>query len=176
MLLAVPLRWLCAWSLAAVIHEAFHCLALWICGKRVDYICIDWKGAQIHTEDLSPWEVTVCTLAGPVGSLLLLLSVRAFPKFTVCILLQSAFNLLPISSFDGGRAMRGIRSCVLSQSWVEKICNCVERVLFVALILGSFVLIFSLKLGLLPIFVPLVIATKRKIIKIPCKCRFHKVQ
>ena len=76
MFLTIPLRWLIAWLLAAAFHEAFHCLALWVCGRRVEAIFVDWNGAKIYTEDLTTWETVLCALAGPVGSLLLLLPGR----------------------------------------------------------------------------------------------------
>ena len=176
MFLSMPFRWLIAWLLAAAFHEAFHCLALWICGRRVEAIFVDWNGAKIQTEDLAPWETAFCALSGPAGSLLLLLPGRIFPEFALCVLAQSVFNLLPISSLDGGRALLGTLECFLPQEHAEKICMLAETILWVLLVLAGAWMAFGWKLGVFPLLIIAAVAGKRKSRKIPCKWRFLKVQ
>lgn len=176
MFLSMPLRWLIAWLLAAAFHEAFHCLALWVCGRRVESIFVDWNGAKIQTTDLPSWETALCALAGPAGSLLLLLPGRIFPEFALCVLAQSAFNLLPLSSLDGGRALFGLLGCFLSQENAEKICEITENILSALFIFAGAWMVFRWKLGVFPLLIIAAVAGKRKKRKIPCKWRILKVQ
>lgn len=176
MFLSIPLRWLIAWLLAAAFHEGFHCLALWICGRRVESIFVDWNGAKIYTEDLATWETVLCALAGPAGSLMLLLPGRIFPEFALCILLQSTFNLLPISSLDGGRALLGALECFLPQEHAEMIFRLAETILCMLLALAGVWMAFRWKVGVFLLLVVAAVTGKRKKRKIPCKWRILKVQ
>ena len=111
MVLTLPLRLLAAAVLAAAVHESFHILALMFCGNGVRNVRIGFGGAVIETEPLSPFRELVCAAAGPLGSFLCLLLVRAFPLVALCGLFQGTYNLLPIYPLDGGRIVRCI--CIL---------------------------------------------------------------
>lgn len=63
---------------------------------------------QIHTGDMSPAEAVICALSGPLGGLLLTLTIGYLPRLALCALVQSIFNLLPFYPLDGGRALRAM--------------------------------------------------------------------
>lgn len=105
LLLVVPLNWLLAGAVAAAFHEACHALAVLACGGRVLALKLTWAGARMEVSPLGRWQRLICSLAGPAGSILLILLAPWMPRVALCGLGQGAFNLLPIYPLDGGRAM-----------------------------------------------------------------------
>ncbi len=71
----------------------------------MDSICIGPLGAKIESYGLSGTGELLCILAGPVGSLMLLLVLRVLPTLGLFGLIQGFFNLLPVYPLDGGRAV-----------------------------------------------------------------------
>ena len=120
LLLTLPLNWLLSALAAAAFHELCHGAAILLLGGRIWGIRISAGGAVMETEPLSSGKELVCALAGPAGSLLLVLTFRIFPRVAVCALVQGAFNLLPVFPLDGGRALR----CALARfcpKWANRI-------------------------------------------------------
>ena len=103
-LLMLPIHWIAAAVIAAGVHEACHLIALKLCGCRLAGFSIGSSGATIETEPLSPVAEMICSLAGPLGSLALLLVARWMPHIALCAAVQGIFNLLPVPALDGGRA------------------------------------------------------------------------
>lgn len=169
MLILIPLPWLLAWFFAAALHELFHCLAVYLSGRRVLGIQIGMDGARIRTGALTELETLLCAIAGPAGGLLLIFTASMFPKLAVCAFLQSAFNLLPIYPLDGGRALHSLAKLMFSEKAANKLCLAVE-VLFLAglLLFGVFGAVVW-NLGVLPIIFAGLLAVRVKKIKIPCK-------
>ncbi|MBQ8768996.1 MAG: M50 family metallopeptidase [Oscillospiraceae bacterium] len=106
MILILPLRWILAAVIAAAFHEVCHALAVYFCGGKVRRLSVGNRGAVMHADELPAVKALICILAGPAGSLLLLLLVRWIPRIALCALLQGFYNLLPIYPLDGGRAVR----------------------------------------------------------------------
>ena len=106
LLLTLPLNWLLSALAVAAFHELCHGAAILLLGGRIWGVRISAGGAVMETEPLSSGKELVCALAGPAGSLLLVLTFRIFPRVAVCALVQGAFNLLPVFPLDGGRALR----------------------------------------------------------------------
>lgn len=162
-LLLLPIGWVLAWFGAVAFHEAFHYLALRLSGSKIFSIQLCASGAVMNTEPLNRGREFICTLAGPVGGLLLLLLSRWFPRVAICGLFQSLYNLLPIFPLDGGRAMR----CVLG----ERICQIVEWCVLVFIVLFAIYAAIFLKLGMLPLLFAGILFFKSGKVKIPCKLR-----
>ena len=106
LLLTVPLPWLFSAFFAACFHELCHCIAVYALGSQVFALEIRFHGASMEIQPLSADKELICALAGPAGSLLLLLTVHRFPRLALCAAVQGTFNLLPFYPLDGGRALR----------------------------------------------------------------------
>ena len=106
--LLFPLRTLAGLLLAALIHELGHILALRLCGGRIWRIRLRIGGARIEAAPLSSGRELICILAGPAAGAMTVLAWERFPELAVAGLLQTLFNLLPLSNLDGGRAVRNI--------------------------------------------------------------------
>lgn len=105
LLLTVPLGLLASAALAAGLHELCHVLAVRLLGGRVERFSLTLGGAVLDVSGLSRGREALAALAGPVGSLLLLLYLRRFPVLALCGFVQGCFNLLPVYPLDGGRIL-----------------------------------------------------------------------
>lgn len=171
LLLMLPLPWLLSAVLAAVIHELSHMAAVLLLGGKIVAFRIGAGGAQIEA-GLSGWgRNCLAILAGPAGSLLLVVLCHWLPGVSVCGFLQGLYNLLPIRPLDGGRALEII---------LGRICpDRAEKILTVAQI-GVFSL-FLVTAVLRPAAVWLILAALFPISggvprNIPCKRRRFGVQ
>lgn len=104
--LLLPLRWIFCAVIAAAFHESCHALAVFLCGGKVRELSVGDRGAVMLADGMSAAKTLICVLAGPIGSLLLLLYIRWIPRIALCALVQTIYNLLPIYPLDGGRAIR----------------------------------------------------------------------
>lgn len=171
LLLILPLQWMVAACLAAVFHELCHIGAIYLTGGQVYRLHIGVGGARIQTDFSSPGQELLCALAGPAGSLLLLLLYRKYPRLALCGGVQGFFNLLPVYPRDGGRAL----SCVL-EYWLpehrESILRWTERAVFAAAVAAG--IHFSMK-GM-PAAMSILLICRPFLRKIPCKPGEIKVQ
>lgn len=175
LLLLVPLRWLLAAVLAAILHECFHILAIRLCGKHIFSIHIGLGGTTIETDVSGITQELLCALAGPFGSLLLLTFCHCFPELALCAGAQGLFNLLPIYPLDGGRALQ----CLLTMLFPEKAARVGKWITLAVFLLLLVIGIYGavrLSLGLLPIFLTFLLAIKGFLRKKPCKQRQIRVQ
>ena len=171
-ILLLPLDWLLAAILAAVVHELCHMLAIWFCGGRVEYLRLGIGGAQIGMTILSPWQEALCALAGPLGGILLVLFGRLLPRFAVCAFLQSTYNLLPLYPLDGGRALRCLAATLLEPSKTIIVVKTIEWLCVLGLMCTTAYISILLPLnGWLAAGVLLLLLRK-----IPCKRREERVQ
>ena len=106
LLLCVPLRWLLSSLAAACFHELCHYAALRLIGGKILSLQIQANGTTMEIVPLPSEKELICALAGPMGSMLLLLLIQVFPRVALCAGLQGIFNLLPLYPLDGGRAIR----------------------------------------------------------------------
>lgn len=106
LLLTIPLRWILAVFLAALVHELGHGLAVRLLGGNVSGAAVSLRGSRLEVSPMTPGRELVCVLAGPAASFLLLCFARLLPRIAICGLIQGVYNLLPIYPLDGGRAVR----------------------------------------------------------------------
>lgn len=162
-ILLIPLPWLFAWTMAAVIHEVFHLLAVYLFRYSVLSVTIGAGGARIETDMMPGIKMTVCAMAGPVGGLLLLVFLRIAPRLALCGLIQSLYNLLPLSHLDGGRALYGIFISLFQPETAEQISVLIERVMIFALVIVAVYAFVVLRLGIIPvIFVSVLLFRNKK--------------
>lgn len=174
-LLLLPLRWLLAAILAAAFHEGCHWLAVRLCGGSVTALRISSGGAQMDAVDLSAGKNLICSLAGPVGGLFLLLFIRWIPCTALFALCQSAYNLLPVYSLDGGWALRSFCRLALPR-WESAICTWAQRLCLAAVAGAAGYAAIWLRLGWIPVILALAVIVKAKTGKTPCKQRSKRVQ
>lgn len=105
-ILTLPLNWIVSAFLAAAFHELCHILTLRFFQIPIFELHLKASGAILNTASMEPKEELLCALAGPVGSLSLLLGLRILPRVAICGLMQGLFNLIPLGSLDGGRMIR----------------------------------------------------------------------
>ncbi len=103
--------------LSAMLHEFSHLLFLSLYGAKITRITVFPFGIDIaaDTRLLSYKKELVCTLAGSLANLIfasfgcLLLHFFASPPllfFVLCNVFLGGVNLIPLSFFDGGKALR----------------------------------------------------------------------
>ena len=115
-------------ALSALCHELGHLAALAAAGAEVERFRLTAFGAEIRadTRYLPYGREILCTLAGPMVNLLLaLVLARAAGDYALAgaNLLLGIFNLLPIPSLDGGRALYRFLSWRRAPIWADQICR-----------------------------------------------------
>lgn len=167
--LLLPLKWVCAWIFAIIFHELCHFLALRIRHNEVTGIFISAKGVRMYTQNLSTIDEAICAYAGPFGALLLLLFARQMPRVAICVVVQSAFNLLPVYPLDGGRGLNCILTKMFGEERGKLILSVIEHLTIVLFLVLAIYAYFCLGLGLLPALIVIVMMIRSRKINIPCK-------
>lgn len=123
---------------ATTIHEIGHILCITYMGAGVTSLTLRFGGAVMDTTPLTYGQEVVCSLGGPLASLLLLLFRQRFPWLGFWGAVQGLYNLLPVYPLDGGRALRGLLGSRLT----------LEQVVFRSRCVSGFVLVLLLGLSI----------------------------
>ena len=171
-LLILPLRFVAGWLIAASVHELAHILVIkdHVIGMKILPL-----GAKIETMPIAPEQELLAALAGPLASLLLIISYRVFPSVAICGLIQFLYNMIPVYPMDGGRVIRCIiiRLCGISQA--NNIMHVVRVLILLLLLLFSCYTTIVFKTAL-PALVSIILIVRSAKGKIPCKYRVRGVQ
>lgn len=175
-MLIVPFSWIIAWIAAVGVHELGHYIALKLCGIKVYRLRLSLSGLQMDTASMTNMQELLCSIAGPVSGLSLLLFTKCCPRVSVCAVIQTIYNMLPVYPLDGGRCIRCLLQMICKKKkyvrfevWVQ--CG----ICFVVCALAIFGL-FRWNLGLLPVILAAGLIFKSGIIKTPCKAAEQIVQ
>lgn len=168
LLLTLPMKWLLAAIGAAAFHELCHILVISLFGGKIWGIRIGVGGAVIETEPMTQGKELVCALAGPVGSLLLVLFCRVWPRLAICAGVQAIFNLLSVFPLDGGRVLR-CGMDLIAPKWADKISKWVEAGTLGGLGALAVAAAVVWNMGVFPLMMALLLAIKAIMRKRPCK-------
>lgn len=170
LILTLPLDWLMAAFFAAAFHELCHIAAIRALSGRIGDIRVGIGGAVIETELPDKRAELISAIAGPLGSLFLLVFCHIFPKLSICACVQGLFNLLPVYPMDGGRILRcGL--AFICPGAAERIGNGIEIMayFFITILAAAGTFVFSM--GFFPLFTAMLLMIKAILRKRPCKRR-----
>ena len=159
--------------LAALCHELGHLAALALVRARIEQIRLTAFGAEIRADTrYLPYEREIfCTLAGPAVNLILaVILARIAGEYLMAgaNLFLGVFNLLPLPSLDGGRALHLAISWAADPLLADRVCRWVGLVCGGVLAAGALVLVVRhgtgafLLLGALGAFIPQLPLAKRQ--------------
>lgn len=119
--------------IAVAMHEAGHLACAKALGIRVKSMTLSMLGARIRCESIPSYgKEFLLAAAGPLAGIVLFVICHLFNKFHVSEFLLSTgtvslalaiFNLLPLSSFDGGRMIFCAACSIFSLDKALKISN-----------------------------------------------------
>lgn len=157
LLLVLPLHLILAAMGAALVHELCHWAVIRLLGGQVLGLTVGAGGMEMETQPMRPGRELVCALAGPAGSMMLILLYPYAPLLSLCALVQGCFNLLPLYPLDGGRAVRCVLEILGHQGWIQFI--------EIGTLLFLLIAAVGVRMGPIPFIVWAMLAFR----KIPCK-------
>ena len=143
LLLTVPVRWLFGWTIAVIIHELGHYVALEFSKAPVGIVIFGMHGAHMQSRGLSNKETLICAAAGPLLGSTPMLFARFFPAAALCSLLLTLFNLIPVPGHDGDLILQSICHLI----WSERTADAVHKGLRTAILTVASGIILFLLIG-----------------------------
>ena len=140
-------------GLSALCHELGHLSALYLARARIEEIRLTAFGAEIRadTRYLPYVRDILCTLAGPAVNLVLavvLSRVAGDYLLAGANVLLGVFNLLPLPSMDGGRAVYLLVSWMADPMTADRVCRWVGIVCGMILVATALALVAIHRTGL----------------------------
>lgn len=153
LVILLPLQWVGAVLLAVAVHELCHAFAIYLLGGSIECVLISGRGIVMKTQPMSGIREIVSAMAGPLGSLCLLLFVRWLPRTAVCGLVHALYNMIPVLPMDGGRVLHGIIFGLLAPPNAEKLQRWILRgtvfvIILLTILLASKTGIMTITLGI----------------------------
>lgn len=172
----LPLKWIVCWFLAVTVHELCHCAAAIACGTEIQSVSVSFFGAQIVARPNTAWKEIVCSLAGPIGGLLLLFLHRIMPITALCAFVHAAYNLLPLKHLDGGSAISALMRMIFKKERADSMSKFIDKATRIILFGIGLYFSYSIKWGALALFSVLLLFGKSETIKSSCKRKGLQVQ
>ena len=107
-ILLLPVKWLAAWCIAVFMHESAHYYTIKFLGGEISKIRVRVFGASMETGPLPPGKEAVAAIAGPLCAVFIVPFIKYIPRISVCVIIHSIFNLIPLLPLDGGRAIKSL--------------------------------------------------------------------
>lgn len=131
--------------IAALVHEAGHIIMLRLVGGHVTEFRLELTGAAIYYNEaeLSYPREMMTALAGPVSGILFayITSTLGMELLAGVSLSLSAFNLLPCTALDGGRALHALLAAAVDAHRASQALKAVSIAISLCiLLLGIYVL------------------------------------
>ena len=147
LLLLLPLEWVIALLLAMCVHECAHAVAICLTGGSIHGVHIGGTGTVLVSQPMSGMKEGICAIAGPIGSLLLLLLIRWMPRTAICGAVHGLYNLIPLIPLDGGRILRCIVDKLFSPPRAGRVFSGLQIVIRVAI--AALCILASARIGIL---------------------------
>lgn len=161
-ILLLPLQWVTAWAIAAMIHEAGHLIVSLLCGAKIRGISITPGGAVIETDMLTPWKRLLASISGPAAGCCLLPFVKYIPLCATFAFVHSIFNLLPIGDLDGAEILRTVLRMVCSREQASQISHVTDIAVRAVLISISLIVAWKLSWSFAGILSVLLLVRSKK--------------
>jgi stage IV sporulation protein FB len=150
LLLILPLELVFSAFFAAAVHELFHIATIRLLGGKVYGIRMGIFGAVIESCALSRKKEFLAAMAGPVGSLSLLLFVHVLPVLGLFGFVQGLYNLIPVYPMDGGRIAHILLQYFYPNSF-ETLFFILQAFVFAVLLTAAIYGAVVLSLGWIPV-------------------------
>ena len=173
--LMLPLDWILAATSAALFHELCHILLVYCLNGKILKINVKSHGCILETTRMKEWKQLICILAGPLGSVSLLLLHRTTPKVAICGLIHGLYNLIPILPSDGGYMLQIILNRIC-QNGTDEIMKYVTIAIFFAITAYAIWYYLTVSQTGWPLFLAVSWIIKSLPRKTPCKPSKIKVQ
>lgn len=168
LLLFLPLNWVLSAFTAALIHEFCHIAVLVMLGGKISRVRISVSGCVLDAESPGDFASFCSILAGPVGSIALLMLAESIPKIAVCGFIHGLYNLLPVLPLDGGRGIQLILNHLVPKYADTVLCWTGWTACWI-LLAAAVWCCFAFSWGIMPIFLVLFWIIQMHPRKIPCK-------